>query len=621
MTGLCGWALAGRPLPAPEARAALGGMSRPLDRAGGEATSLFSGNSACFVRSWRSVRRAVETEGLLAAIDGAPLWTDVRLAKIARESGHPAALVEAYRLFGDGFLSSLKGSFSVAVVDHGRRRLLLAVDRMGIGRLYHARTADGGLAFGTSADAVAAHPGVAATLSEQGIFDYLFFYMSPAPSTIYREQSKLLAGEMLIADADGVRTERYWRMPYREIASGTEAALEERLRTLLGESVARCVANEPPDRIGAFLSGGLDSSTMTGLLCRESGAGVRAFTIGFDSEGFDEMPYAAAAAQHFGADHVAYYIRSDDLMDAVPRLADGYDEPFGNSSAVPTWCCAREARARGVDVMIAGDGGDELFAGNDRYRHFGIFERYNALPAILRNGLVGPAVSALSGMGVTRLAARAQNFLRLAAMPMPDRTFAHHVLVATPLQDIFESDFLSAIDPDAPVAGIRALYQDCESSSMVQRMMAVDLQRTLADNDLLKVGRASEMAGIEVRYPFLDDDLVEFSAGIPGSLLMQGGELRGFYKHCFRDFLPPGTLTKQKHGFGLPTVEWMRLDPRMNDIVMDAMSGFGKRGYVRKAFIELVAKNLAPDGSPYISNSAWDIMMLELWLQSRGFAA
>jgi len=325
LTGLCGWALGERSADPAEARSLLKGMSQTLNRAGGEAVSLVAGGAGCFVRSWRQEPRAVETEGVIAAIDGAPVWDNASLADIALRQGHPAAVAAGYERFGDRFLASLKGSFTVAVIDTRRQRLLLAIDRLGLGRLYHARSADGTLVFGSTADAVAAHPGVASTVSEQGVFDYLFFYMSPAPATIYREQSKLLAGEMLVADPDSARTERYWHMPYREIATESEETLEEELRDRLAASVARSVDGESTERVGAFLSGGLDSSTMTGLLCQKTGAPIKAFTIGFDTAGFDEMPYAVAAARHFGAKHVSYYIRSDDLVDAVPLLAAGYD--------------------------------------------------------------------------------------------------------------------------------------------------------------------------------------------------------------------------------------------------------------------------------------------------------
>jgi asparagine synthase (glutamine-hydrolysing) len=417
LTGLCGWALAKSVLSDDEARSRLSLMTSKLAAAGAEPSSRVSGTAACFVRSWRSETRVDEEAGLITAIDGAPRWEIPKLDKIARAKGHAAAVAAAYRDDGDEFLKSLKGQFSVVVIDVAKRHVLLAVDRMGVGRMYYTRADDGALVFGSTADAVAAHPGVLSTISDQGVFDYLFFYVSPAPATIYREQSKLSAGQVLIADADGVRTEHYWRMPYQEQTSATEDVLAEQLRERLHSAVAASVEGENTNRIGAFLSGGLDSSTLVGMLCKQTEKPIKAFTIGFDADGFDEMPYAENAAKHFGATHVSYYLTADDLVDAVPRFATGYDEPFGNSSAVPTYCCARVARDNGVELMIAGDGGDELFAGNERYLHYGIFERYNALPALLRKALVGPAVALMEQAGDTRFSRRARNFLRLAEIP------------------------------------------------------------------------------------------------------------------------------------------------------------------------------------------------------------
>lgn len=616
MTGICGWI---------DSRAADGAALSAMAARLGPAELAWSGETApgaaAAFRSRRSGAGTVRIGDLLVAIDGRPRWRDPALAALADARGHPAALAEAYGREGDGLLDGLSGDFSLVVLDTARNRALLAIDRMGIGRLYHARPDGGGLAFGSTADAVAAHPGVRATLSEQGIYEYLFFYFSPAPGTVYREQTKLRAGERLVYEAGAARTEPYWRMPYSDATDIAADELAETLRGKMKSAVERTVGDGEHDRVGAFLSGGLDSSTISGLLNDAVPDPVKCFTIGFDEPGYDEMEFAALTARHFGAAHFPYYVTQEDLLDVIPRIAAAYDEPFGNSSAVPAYVCARHARENGVDIMIAGDGGDELFAGNERYVSYDIYERYNRLPVALRKGLVEPAVRLLSSVADNAVLRKGRNFLRTANTPMPDRTVAFVPFFTTPPEEVFEPDFVAAIAPSGPIDGLREIFERTPSSDLVQRMMHIDLQRTLADNDLLKVGRMCEMAGVEVRYPFLDDDLVAFSAFIPGPVLLAGGALRGFYKNAYRDFLAPETIAKPKQGFGLPTVEWMRGSADILELVRDGIESFARRGYLREGFCQRMVQNLVEGGSPHLSSSAWDVLLLELWLRERGFTA
>jgi len=621
VTGLCGWIDCGAALEPGAAEAALTAMAARLGPADMASSGQVAPTAAVAFRSRRHGMGAACFGDLLVAIDGRPRWRDPALAAKAAVKGHTAALAEAYGRDGDALLDGLFGDFSLAVIDGARRRALLAIDRMGIGRLYHAAPRGGGLAFGATADAVAAHPEVAATLSEQGIYEYLFFFFSPAPQTIYREQTKLRAGERLVYEGGAARTETYWRMPYSDAGDADEDRLAEALRTKMKTAVGRALDDGERARIGAFLSGGLDSSTVSGLLNEAAPEPVRCFTIGFDQPGYDEMEYAALTARHFGIDHHPYYMTIEDLLDAIPRIAAAYDEPFGNSSAVPTYICARQARAAGVEIMIAGDGGDELFAGNERYVAYDIYERYNRLPYALRKRLVEPAVRILSGIADNVVLRKGRNFLRTANTPMPDRAVAFVPFFTTPPETVFEPDFLAAIDPGGPIEGLREIFERTPSDGLVHRMMHIDLQRTLADNDLLKVGRMCEIAGVEVRYPFLDDELVAFSAGVPSRVLLAGGELRRFYKNAYADFLAPETINKTKQGFGLPTIEWMRGSPAMRDMVRDGIESFARRGFMRAAFCDHMIRNLLEGGSPYLSSSAWDVLLLELWLRERGFSA
>jgi asparagine synthase (glutamine-hydrolysing) len=261
------------------------------------------------------------------------------------------------------------------------------------------------------------------------------------------------------------------------------------------------------------------------------------------------MHFARIVTKHFGARAHEHYLTPDEAADAVPRIAAFYDEPFGNSSAVPTYYCAKSARDEGVDLLVAGDGGDEIFAGNARYARQTALERNFRAVRHLPSAVVGPALGLLRG---PRLAQRARNYLAFVLLPLPDRMMAGEHLAPGEASAIFAPDFYSTVDLDAPMAIAREEYARTTGGGPLHRMMHLDLRITLADNDLRKVCAMTRMAGVKVRFPFLDEDVVEFAATIPSSILLQGGELRAFYKAAMKDFLPKEVIEKKKHGFGMP---------------------------------------------------------------------
>lgn len=573
-------------------------------------TSPFGGGSI-----WR-------TDGLIVAIAGLPVWHDGELAAIAESDGSSAALANAYQRNGLELFGKIGGVFSLTIIDQRSRRVVGAVDRLGIGRMYYACPRDGGIVFGTTADGVRKFPGLSSTLSPQGLYDYLFFFMSPAPGTIYTEQKKLMGAQYFVFEKEAVRTQYFWQMPYRERNGESPRELEAQLRKLLGNAVETAMAKAGKGRIGAFLSGGLDSSTMVGLIEQTDPGKATCYTIGFDVEGYDEMPYAKLAARHFNCRHHPHYITSEDLIDAVQRIVDAYDEPYGNSSAVPTYVCAKVARADGIDMMIAGDGGDELFAGNERYVADRIFDYYSRLPKILRRQLIEPTISLLSQNFETDFLRRCRNFIRYANIAKPERPFARNLYGETVANGVFDPEFLKKVDTEGPLREIRAIINRAESSSDIQRMMHTDLQRTLSDNDLLKVRRMCESAGVDVVFPFLDDRIVEFAASIPETILLPGGELRGFYKSAFSDFLPRETIEKKKHGFGIPSMSWSRESPFLRDLLHDKVSSFGSRGIFQKSYVNAMINSVIGNrevttADAQLVSSAWDVMMLEMWLDSR----
>ena len=393
---------------------------------------------------------------------------------------------------------------------------------------------------------------------------------------------------------------------------GTQETLGPELFDRMQTSVRRQIDGEAPGRIGAFLSGGLDSSTVVGLLAGAGAGQAKTFTITYDDGEFDESEYARIAAQHFGTDHHEYRLTPDDVCDTITAITEIYDEPFGNSSAVPTFHCARFAREAGVELMLAGDGGDELFAGNSRYIEDRVFRHYSRIPRFLRSGLIEPMLAvAPTSLGGSFLR-KARNYVAAARLPIAARMTGSTTLLRTSLGEIFTSDFLAEIDPRQPEQLVVDMFDDPTSATELQRCLAVDMRLTLADSDLRKVNRMCEAAGIRVRYPMLDDDLVAFSARVPERLLLGNGELRQFYKQAFSRFLPNEIITKKKHGFGLPFIDFVRSHPPLRDLARDSLSALKKRGYFRPAYIDSLT---GAGGDASFGGITWDLMILELWLE------
>ena len=271
------------------------------------------------------------------------------------------------------------------------------------------------------------------------------------------------------------------------------------------------------------------------------------------------------------------------------------------------------AREDGVQVLLAGDGGDEIFGGNVRYAKQKVFEAYGHIPSALRRGLIEPLAFA-PGSGHLPPLRKLASYIRQASMPLPDRLESYNFLHRSPLAEVFELDFLAAISQEEPIDLLRDVYGRTTSVSPVNRMMHLDLKFTLADNDLRKVSRMCDMAGIEVRYPLLDDELVEFSGEIPASLKVKGLKLRHFFKQAMKDVLPPETIAKSKHGFGMPFGLWLRDHPPLADLVPGSLADFGRRGILRPSYLQELRRQHLTGHATYFGIMIWVIAMLERWL-------
>ncbi len=549
-------------------------------------------------------------DGLAVALHGRPTFLDSELDALARDRGSAVAIARGWGDFGAKLPTLMSGSFALAVLEPLRKRAFLAIDRMGVERLCYARRS-AQLVFGASVQSVAVHPAVGHDIDPQAVYDYLYFQMIPSPRTVYQGVEKLLPGQSLLLESGDARLDFYWEADYAAEAGRNFESYRGSFRELLRQAVGNAADQS---RVAVFLSGGTDSSTVVGALTEVRGQPVDTFSIGFDAQGFDEMEFARCAAERFGARAHEIYVTPQDVVATIPIIAAAYDEPFGNSSAVPTYFCAKAAREAGFDAMLAGDGGDEIFGGNTRYAKQRLFEAYFRLPAPLRRGLIEP-VAHLPGANSIWPLRKLGSYVDQANVRLPLRLETYNFLHRHPLAEIFEPEFIAAIDPVATDAALGDVYGRTTSGHFLNRMMHLDLKFTLADNDLRKVGTMTEAAGVEVRYPLLDDRMVAFATRLPVDYKVRGTRLRWFFKEALRDLLPEKIINKSKHGFGLPFGLWLERDPALRELAHDSLASFKHRGYMQPAYVDHLLYLHQASHATYYGVMIWIVMMLETWLR------
>ena len=606
MTAICGWIGRDTPWGPSTLSAMASALVAPNSR---EVDSGVCSSAALAVAVLAGKRSFLNIAGRMVAICGAPQFREPELAGLAMSHGPAHALAEGYARQGKDVLKGIYGTFAIAVLDARRRQALLAVDRMGVHTLFYDGGADR-LAFASKLGALDSLPGLERPIELQGIFDYIYHHVVPGPQTIRAGRTRLMPGTYLSWDNGRTELGTYWQMNFAEDSRRPFPELKAEFRRLLRASVANAVNGAA---VGAFLSGGTDSSTIAGLLGEITGQPARTYSIGFQAQGYDEMYYARIAARHFDTAHHAYYVTPDDVVEAIPQIALAHDQPFGNSSMVPAYFCALQAKSDGVEVLLGGDGGDELFGGNARYALQYLYSLYSDLPATVRKSFIEPLAFALpaslGGIG------KVQRYVRHASKEMPARYDHYNLVERLGAGNIFTPEFLASVDAAAPQRVMAAAYNGAHAQSMINRMLAFDLRFTLADNDLPKVIGACELAGIAVRFPMLDDALVAFSASLAPELKLKRTRLRYFFKEALRDFLPSEILDKQKHGFGLPFGPWLLEHRRLAQLAFDSLSDLKKRSIVKPQFIDDLTDRLLPSHAHYFSTMVWVLMMLEQWFQ------
>lgn len=520
-------------------------------------------------------------------------------------------VLEGYLSSGRKVIEKLRGPFALVIVEPAARKCVIGIDRMGIEKLCWGR-AGGWVAIGTSASDVAHAMTSKPELANQALFNFMYSHMIAAPDSVFQNVSKLLPGTLIEFSEKGNAETRYWQPDFSRDNNVNIEQLSQETRSILRSAIE----NLNPDReTGAFLSGGLDSSTVTGLLADVQSEQTNVFSVGFGVDEYDEMEFARTAANHFDCAHHIYEVVPADIVALIPKIAAAYDEPFGNSSAVPTYFCARLAKQHGIDHLLGGDGGDELFGGNERYIRHRIFEAYRHVPGWIKGTFLSPLAKRIdpeTGMFPIR---KLSSYVRQAEIPLPERFESWNLIYREGADRIFSEDFRNDVSADELLARMSDVWNSCPSNDLLDKMLWYDWKFTLADNDIRKVSRMCDLAGVRASYPMLDEDFVEHSMKVPTKAKIDGYELRTFFKNSVRGFVPDKVISKQKHGFGLPFGVWLKEDRPLQDLVYGSLEALRLRDIFSTSFLDRVVAEHKEGHASYYGYAIWDLVILEQWLQ------
>ena len=561
--------------------------------------------------SWCGWANSYNEDGVSLFVDGFVATHGVPDSIYRGAETNCSRVIALYRQQGVDFVKFLRGSFAIALWDSLDRRLILATDHLGTRSIYYSASHEP-LAFATHVGRLAGAPQIARTIDRNSLYFYLNHSCIPAPFTIYEEVRRLEPGQVLVHVKRQTTVRRYWDVAYHE-QNWSESEAAANLHASVEDSVRFALSSGSPDisEVGAFLSGGTDSSTVLGLLSKTAGECIKSFSVGFEEAAYNEIHYARVAANHFKSKAYEYFVRPTEALQAIPDLAAIYDEPFSNSSAIPTFFCLKMAREAGVKVMFAGDGGDELYGGNERYVTEKVFTLYHRIPRALRFAIDG-SVEFIPGFYPWR---KVRNYVRKANQPAVERFFAYQMYFRDRADEYFTDDFSESIEHEFLLEVPRRHYERAGDIAALNRLLYIDLKLAVSDNDLFKVNRMAETQGIQVRYPFLDPNVAELAGKIPANLKVKGWSKRYIFKKAFGNLLPEEILHKKKHGFGLPTGDWLRHDAGFRELarslLLDPRSI--QRGYFRKPALERLLKLHDEEKSSYYGSHIWTFMMLELW--------
>ena len=547
-----------------------------------------------------------EDQSVLIVFNG-EIYNYRELRHLLEERGHhfqttsdTEAIVHAYEEYGDDCVKQLRGMFTFAIWDRKRQRLLAARDRFGKKPLNYYWDGQR-LIFGSEIKSLL-EAAIPREINHLALDEYLTYLCVPAPNTLFNGVFKLPAAHILVYEDGQISTRRYWELPFIPTCQDYEVTAIERTRALLQEAVEVRLMSEVP--LGAFLSGGVDSSVVVGLMSKVMSRPVKTFSIGFEEEEYSELPYARQVAAHFGTDHCEFLVRPD-LISVLPQLVWAYDEPFADASMLPTYYVSKLAREH-VTVVLTGDGGDEIFGGYTRYeREMSI----NRIPAFLR---------AFMGFGSRLMPEGMRGKKRLGMLRYDPAT--RYAQLFTPFHSdgrpaMYTPEYFALVGEHDPYARLINQFRHIAHLDTVRQLQYVDVRAYLTDDILVKVDKASMFNSLETRSPLLDQHLAEYVSSLPSAITTRKGVLKYLLKKAAADILPAEILQRPKQGFAVPIKHWFRgdLTNYAHDLLDSARAR--QRGIFNPQFVRSLLHAHTHTRLVNHSDAIWALLCLELWFQ------
>ncbi len=540
------------------------------------------------------------------------IWNYKELRKELIERGHQfrtnsdtETIVHAYEEYGVDCVARLHGMFGFAIWDASRRRLLLARDRAGKKPLYYTR-ANGSFIFGSEIKALLHHPDVKRQADPQALADFLSVRYVPGPATLFANIYKVLPGHWLLYENDNIREECYWDYSFGQTEHRPIEEYIQDIRQHVRRAIEeRMIADVP---VGAFLSGGVDSSIVTGTMSQLTNHPVQTFAVGFDVEGYSELPYARLVADHFRTEHHELVVKCSDLSEYWPLLTWHRDEPVSEPSDLGVYLVSKLAR-KYVKVVLSGEGGDELFAGYPKYVVDWMARYYHMLPTPVRDNVIMPLLDQLP-YSMRKLKTAARNL----SQPAPQRWMSWFGIFNGQLKENILSESIKAnIDIDSSRVFRRWLVKNPQRDNL-SSMLYLDTKIWLPDNLLMKGDKMTMAASLEARMPLLDYQLTEYAASIPSKDKIRPFKAKYLFKRAYADFLPETILTRKKMGFNVPTGTWFREGQR-NLITQLLLSERARdRGYLNDAFVASLLRDHL-EGKTNYQSQLFILASLELWFR------
>lgn len=564
--------------------------SQPMSDAEYQVTVTFNGE----IYNFEELREELESRGC-----------------VFRTRSDTEVILHGWRIWGSGCLEHFNGMFAFALWDARERTLFCARDRFG--KKPFCYTVQGGrLAFASELTALAKLPGLEFSIRPEALMRYLAYEYVPTPESIYQQVRKLPPAHFLLLRDGAVRVERYWDMPAPEPTSRgvTEEDLAAELRARLTAAVRRRLVSDVP--LGVFLSGGIDSSIVAGLMASMA-PHIKTFSIGFREASYDESRYARCVAAYYNTDHHERILSADECADILPEVISRLDEPMADASVAPTYLLSGVTREK-VTVALGGDGADELLAGYEHYIGFNLAEWYGRLPALLRRGVIEPLARHLpvsAGYINPRLAVG--TFLEGAHAPAWQRVQTMLTALTPDMQrTLWPEPDRVFLDPDRLFAPTREQYEHWPEATPLERAFHVYVRQFMLDDILVKVDRCSMMHSLEVRAPFLDTDFAEFTARLPVEYKLRGFKRKYLLKKACADLLPPEILARNKRGFQIPVAAWLRgrLRPLVEELLGEEF--LREQGVFRPAAVRALVDDHF-SGRADRRKPLWTLLVLQLW--------